>query len=335
MDRLLSALERRTERYLTRRKQIKAYNKSKKRTLLGEIWSWVDALIFAVFWVIIINQYLFQFFLIPSPSMVSTLNVGDRVAVIKNAYGTELYPAGPKVGTANRRVERDDIITFYNPEYDSRGPFFDVLSQVIYMGTLTLVNIDKNDDETPAERLYVKRAVGMGGDEINFQNGNVVIKASGTDEYLKEEDFRDALSLAEGPHRSVDPVYYDGLKAAAALTSYDENGYASYAPQHLIRDYSELRGSGYDYIFDRYEFERSKTRTAYSFNPSDMNKRSDAAVYDNGIYVPEGKVLPLGDNRDNSNDGRYFGPVDETRINGRVIGRFWPITRISSLLDNH
>ena len=66
-----------------------------------------------------------------------------------------------------------------------------------------------------------------------------------------------------------------------------------------------------------------------------MDKRSDAAVYDNGIYVPEGKVLPLGDNRDNSNDGRYFGPVDETRINGRVIGRFWPITRISSLLDNH
>lgn len=335
MNRFLAFLEKSVEHHLTKRKRIKAFESERKHTVLSEIWSWVDALIFAIFWVIIINQYLFQLFVIPSPSMVGTLDVGDRVIVNKDAYGVELYPAGKKVFTDNRRVQRDEIITFYNPEYESKGPLFDILSQVVYMGTLTLVNIDKNDDGTPAERLYVKRAVGMGGDEINFQNGNVVIKASGTDEYLKEEDFRDALSLAEGPHRSVDPVYYDGLKAAAALTSYDENGYASYAPQHLIRDYSELRGSGYDYIFDRYEFERSRTRTAYSFNPSDMNKRSDAAVYDNGIYVPEGKVLPLGDNRDNSNDGRYFGPVDETRINGRVIGRFWPITRISSLLDNH
>ena len=85
MDRLLSAIERRSERYLTRRKQIKEYNKGKKRTIGSEILSWLDALVFAVFWVIIINQFLFQFFLIPSPSMVSTLNVGDRVAVIKNA----------------------------------------------------------------------------------------------------------------------------------------------------------------------------------------------------------------------------------------------------------
>ena len=155
MERLLCALERRTERYLTKRKQVKEYNRNKKKTLLGEIWSWIDALIFAVFWVIIINQYLFQFFLIPSPSMVSTLNVGDRVAVIKNAYGTELYPAGPKIASSNRRVERDDIITFYNPEYDSKGPAFDILSQVVFMGTLSLVNIDKNPDGSVAERLYV------------------------------------------------------------------------------------------------------------------------------------------------------------------------------------
>ena len=335
MNRFLGFLEKRVESYLTKRKRIKAYEKERKHTILSEIWSWVDALIFAIFWVIIINQYLFQLFVIPSPSMVGTLDVGDRVIVNKDAYGIELYPAGKKVFTDNRRVQRDEIITFYNPEYESKGPVFDILSQIIYMGTLTLVNIDKNADGTPAERLYVKRAVGMGGDRINFENGNVVIKPSGTGHYLPEEEFRKNLKLAQGPHRSVDGSYYDGLKAAGALTAYEENGYASEAPQHLIRDYAELRGSGYEYIFDRYEFERARTETAYSFDPSDMTKRSESAVYDNGIYVPEGKILPLGDNRDNSNDGRYFGPVAENRINGRVIGRFWPITRISSLMDNH
>ena len=171
MERLLSFLERSTERRLTRRRQEKEYEKNRKHTVLGEIWSWVDALIFAIFWVIIINQYLFQLFVIPSPSMVATLNVGDRVIVNKDSYGVELYPAGGKVFTDDRRVQRDEIITFYNPEYDSRGPVFDVLSQVIYMGTLTLVNIDKNPDGTPAERLYVKRAAAMGGDRVIFEDG--------------------------------------------------------------------------------------------------------------------------------------------------------------------
>ncbi len=91
---------------------------------MGEVKGWVDALVFAVFAVLLINQYLFQLFVIPSPSMVSTLNVGDRVFVSKTIYGIEVYPGGPKVASSNRQVARDQIITFYNPEYTSRGPLF-------------------------------------------------------------------------------------------------------------------------------------------------------------------------------------------------------------------
>ena len=193
MDRFLTFLERSTERKLTKRKQQKAYIKSQKHTVLSEVKSWIDALVFAIFWVIIINQYLFQLFVIPSPSMVSTLNVGDRVIVNKDSYGVELYPAGKKVLTDTRRVQRDEIITFYNPEYDSKGPFFDILSQVIYMGTLTLVNIDRTSDGQPAERLYVKRAVGMPGDVIRFEDGNVEIRPSGENSFIDEDDFRKQL----------------------------------------------------------------------------------------------------------------------------------------------
>ena len=334
MDRFLTFLENSAEKKLTKRKRLKAYAKGKKRTVLGEIWSWVDALIFAIFWVILINQYLFQLFVIPSPSMVDTLNVGDRVIVNKDSYGIELYPAGKKVLSDTRRVQRDEIITFYNPEYDSKGPFFDVLSQVIYMGTLTLVNIDRTEDGTPAERLYVKRAVGMPGDTIVFDNGNVMIKPSGEDGFEREEDFRLSNDLAAGPHRSVEAEYYSGLEAVAALTAYHERGLGRIAPGSLYRDYSILDGTQYNYIFDRYEYEKERTGTLASFNPSDMHLRSDHAEYLNGIYVPEDHILPLGDNRDNSRDGRYFGAVEESSINGRVVGRFWPLNRISSLADN-
>jgi len=48
---------------------------------------WLDALIFAVVAVSLINIFLFQNYKIPTPSMESTLLVGDRLYVSKTAYG--------------------------------------------------------------------------------------------------------------------------------------------------------------------------------------------------------------------------------------------------------
>lgn len=332
MDRFLTFLEEKTVKVLTKRKAKKTYIKNKKKTILSEAWDWIDALIFAIFWIILINQYLFQLFVIPSPSMVSTLLVKDRVIVNKDAYGVELYPAGKKVATESRRVQRDEIITFYNPEYDSKGPFFDILSQVVYMGTLTLVNIDKNEDGTPAERLYVKRAVGMPGDVVKFTDGDIEIKLSGTGEFQSESVIREENNLSTGPNRTIpENAYYPGLKANGAIRAYDEMGVQQY-PQTTLVEAKKLISSGIDYVFDLYEYNHSIAETKAIIDPSDMTLRSDNAMYENGIYIPEDYVLPLGDNRDNSYDGRFFGPVPESKINGQVIGRFWPLNRISSLI---
>ena len=332
MDRFLTWVETSTEKALTKRKAKRAYNKAKKRTFLSETLEWIDALVFGVFWVIIFNQFLFQLFLIPSPSMVDTLLINDRVVVFKDQYGVEIYPAGPKIAEENRRVQRDDIITFYNPEYNSKGPVFDILSQAIYMGTLSLVNIDKNEDGTPAERLYVKRAAGLGGDNIYFNNGNVYIKAAGTGEWVDEVKFRSDNLLSTGPNRSVDQSLYPGLKAYARITAYNETGIP--IPSALIEDFQSVQNSEYSYIFDYYEYSREYSAAKASINPESLLARSDNAVYRTGIYVPEGYVLPLGDNRDNSQDGRYFGPVNEKKVNGRVVARFWPLGRIGLMTES-
>jgi len=332
MNRFLSFLEQTTIRILTHRKALKAYAVANpvKRTFLGEVKGWADALVFAVFAVLLINQYIFQFFVIPTPSMESTLNVGDRVFVSKTIYGVEIYPGGPKIASRNRQVQRDDIITFYNPEYSSKGPFFDILSQIIYMGTFSLVNIDKNEDGSIAERLYVKRAIGFPSEVIRFRDGNVEVRQAGSAVFTKEAEQRSELSLAEGPHRSIDASSYEGIKAWGALFGYQENNVTMQSvPTYLRNQYLSVQGDSYP--DDYFQFEASKSRTKHLFNPSDSAARSEYAFYKNGMYIPEGYILPLGDNRDNSRDGRYFGPVKQTKINGSVRFLFWPLGRVRPL----
>lgn len=327
MDSVYTFLENRLSRYLTHKKAVKAAAKAQKKTFWGEVWSWVDALIFAIVVVILLNQYIFQLFVIPSPSMVHTLEVKDRVIVNKASYGIELYPGGVKINDSSRPVERDQIITFYNPEYESKGPVFDVLAQMVYMGTFTLVNIDKNADGTMAERLFVKRSIGLPGETFKFVDGNVYIRKAGTNEYQDEESFRAENGLVDGPHRSVSEEKYPSIKAWGALYAYQEAGIKN-TPSYLVEDYQTNTS---DYPEDMYAFEENLLLSHNNIDPTNMAMRSELGKYMAGIYVPSDRVLPLGDNRDNSRDGRYFGPVLQKKVNGHVIGRFWPLNRISGL----
>lgn len=47
--------------------------------------------------------------------------------------------------------------------------------------------------------------------------------------------------------------------------------------------------------------------------------------------VPDGCVWMMGDNRENSADSRYFGPVSADELIGVVVVRYWPLTRIGLL----
>jgi len=47
--------------------------------------------------------------------------------------------------------------------------------------------------------------------------------------------------------------------------------------------------------------------------------------------VPPNSYLVLGDNRNNSYDGHYWGFVRRDHIIGRAVVRFWPLDRISGL----
>jgi signal peptidase I len=318
-----------TENFLNSRKAKKQLVTAQKRTFKSELLSWLDAIVFAVVFVLLINQYLFQLFMIPTPSMLDTLLIKDRVFVSKTSYGVELYPGGKK---AFERINpiRDEVIVFYNPLYISKGPLFDILSQVIYMGSFSLINIDVDEHGNMRERLYVKRAALLSGESAFFENGKLYFKAEGDSTIYDENQFRLTNNLSIAPHQSLDSNLYPAINAYGSLLAYQELDLVDNAPRHLLQSYQKV--ASYSGVIDFYQVEKSKARTLSQIKADDLSLRNDKALYSKGIYVAENHVLPLGDNRDNSQDGRYFGPVPFKKVIGKVKFRFWPLNRMGKVI---
>jgi signal peptidase I len=57
---------------------------------------------------------------------------------------------------------------------------------------------------------------------------------------------------------------------------------------------------------------------------------SSTSLTPDGI-VPEGHYLVLGDNRNNSYDGHYWGFIPKDRIVGKAVVRFWPVDRAGGI----
>ena len=120
----------------------------KTNKILQSIYENIKTLIGALLIAVLIRSLLFQPFYIPSSSMEPTLLVGDRIFVSKYTYGysKHSFPFSPNITNErffSKPAKRGDLVVFKTPA----------------------------DNRTD----YIKRLIGMPGDTIQFNEGEILI----------------------------------------------------------------------------------------------------------------------------------------------------------------
>jgi signal peptidase I len=317
-------IQKGTESFLSYRKRRKRIKKEKQKGV-NVILDWIGAFLWAAGMVLLINQYLFQAYQIPSGSMIDTLRIGDRLFVNKLVYGPELLPGLVKLPSPIK-PERNQIIIFENPAYITRGPVFDIAQRIIFMLTLSFIDIDRDEYGDPKPHFLIKRAVGMGGDHFASDQGNMRIRFAGENRWVDEKDFHSLSGYTHKIGRLMDSQYYPALEAAGKAAAFGDIGLP--IPVELSEQGAQANYLQYPDLLAYEKYRLEMLCTAYPHNP---NYRSRLAQHNQGWYIPESRIFPLGDNRDNSRDGRYFGPVRSDRILGKASFTFWPLSRMGSI----
>lgn len=335
----LDRLQYRTESLLTYRAR-RLEKKKRKQKERGTLMEWLDAFLWAVMVVLLLNQYLLQAYQIPSGSMRHTLiggmdpytgrmSTSDRIFVDKITFGPELLPGAGKL-PGLRESRRGEVIIFENPEYESPSLVHEIAQRVLYMVTLSLVDLNRIRGGETAHQFLIKRQVAEDGDRVLFRRGELYFQARGEAALITEADFKKLTNQNYGNHLLLDPDYYDKLFATVTAIHLERAGLTvdrAMAEQAAANWVSSLKKT----VVDQYEMQRLESRIYRTLYPHNESAAFADAVYERGIYVPEDWLLPLGDNRSDSLDGRYFGPVPSDEILGRALFKYWPAGRIGGI----
>ncbi|MDO9234496.1 MAG: signal peptidase I [Aquabacterium sp.] len=222
-------------------------NQARDRLLMQPWWlDWTAGLFPVICTVFLMRSFLFEPFKIPSGSMIPTLLVGDLILVNKFHYGIRLPVINKKI-FANNDPKIGDVMVFRYP-------------------------VDTRLD-------YIKRVVGVPGDEIAYLNKRLTINGK--------------------------PI------AQTTLSEFYDEDSLRYSLQ-----YSEnLSGVNHRILVDKDRPPFIPQQAVFDFPFKENCRYSGEGVV---CKVPAGYYFMMGDNRDNSQDSRYWGFVPDENIVGKA-----------------
>ncbi|WP_304304962.1 signal peptidase I [Pseudacidovorax intermedius] len=221
--------------------------KTRERLLAQPWWlDWTAGLFPVILAVFLLRSFVAEPFKIPSGSMMPTLLTGDLILVNKFTYGLRLPVLGTKI-TEGTPLARGDVVVFRYPPQPSMD--------------------------------YIKRVVGVPGDEVSYQNKRLTIN---------------------GQPVSKDP-----------LPDYFDEDTMRYSKQ-----YSEKLGAVEHRILNDDSRRAGLSDAEIMAFPNRENCRYSVEGF--VCKVPAGHYFMMGDNRDNSLDSRYWGFVPDQNVVGRA-----------------
>jgi signal peptidase I len=230
--------------------QVDGESDDVKARLLQQPWwlDWTAGLFPVIAVVFVLRSFLFEPFKIPSGSMIPTLQVGDLILVNKFHYGIRLPVIGTKI-IPNHDPQRGDVMVFHYP-------------------------LEPQID-------YIKRVVGLPGDEISYLNKRLRVNGE---------------LIAEAPL----PNYFVP----------GENGHAGHYETAFEEDLK-----GVKHMILNFDDRPADVQPFNGFPFKDNCKYSAEGVV---CKVPAKHYFMMGDHRDDSQDSRYWGFVPDENIVGRA-----------------
>lgn len=351
-----SERKRRRKQRASERAQRRGKPAEKKKK--GPIREWLDAIVFAIIFMVILRAVFFDLFRIPTPSMEKSLLVGDYIVVSKIHYGmrspitlgipfTPIYLRGFELPWTRfpgfTAPKRFDAVVFNWPV----------------------------DEGKPIDRktYYIKRIIGMPGDTLSIVDKVVHVNSDTLFFKGTREPFKDTMQhlwfvYKEDPRVRLPNARLRELGISEAFPTMNPT-----IERIQATDAAAKAVAGWDYVTEvRPVIRGARPNQGFSLYPANANNSTDNfaplvipgkdrtvnltaenwPVYQTVITNYEGQSASLdgerilingqardtytfsqdyyfvmGDNRDNSEDSRFWGFVPMDHVVGRAVAVYF------------
>ncbi|MEF8815932.1 MAG: signal peptidase I [Salinibacter sp.] len=312
----------------------------------SELRQWGESLVVAVIIVLIVRSLLFDLFRIPTPSMEENLLVGDYLVVSKLHYG----PRTPvSLGIPLTSIHLPGVTFPYH-----RLPGFSEVER----GDPIVFNYPPDEGPIDRKVHYVKRVIGMPGDTLSVQDKLVHVDEEplplgrGMQQYwtVTKSDARYQIPRARMEEMGISEVRRTDraetvrvLATPAGARQISQRSWVRSITPYILTDdeYSEIMyPSGQGYTPDNYgpvHIPAKGETVALTAQNWDLYRpvitryegRAARQMTDSTFAIDGARTttytfqqdyfFAMGDNRDNSQDSRFWGFVPKDHVVGKAV----------------